>query len=525
MNESDYLNPNDIKSQCDQAIHKLENDNETLDIVSNSIMAFSADNEIKSISFNNLKQQLADYITVIEAIKSANTYDIAEFSTLKKLVGDEVLDGANILSQMKTALHNKEFYLEKADEYELKKQTGSFVTDLYYCWKVSDYRRLAESSQKLYDEWKSKSDKYDEIEVSTSVLFSATSSLRETITTELNNMRQRFQNGTYISRTDSDWKQILEVGFLNLESWLRAKEELKLSEAEIEYLKQKGIMLTTMDIAYIKKTEKTESVFLSHDKKALFYKGEIYPIYVPNNEVTFQPVWSLDGKKEISNFEVDVGEGILGFSLEEIPKANTYTKSGYKSLPGELSSQSQNVKAAAGLSALLGLTQFTLSSLSKSEVTVVFESSENGKRGTICVGSSDDRLIFQDWNYNVPIDTYRDSESALGKIWASDYAAGIYKLVSGKEVPDSEGTYTITGTLDERHRETYISGYLSYASDGKLMYTPLTYSGDKAYIEEVNGFLDFGRTRILDFSDKLSTPSFASEENQELLEELLRGNE
>ena len=34
MKESDYLNPNDIKSQCDQAIHKLENDNETLDIVS-----------------------------------------------------------------------------------------------------------------------------------------------------------------------------------------------------------------------------------------------------------------------------------------------------------------------------------------------------------------------------------------------------------------------------------------------------------------------------------------------------------
>ena len=116
MKESDYLNPNDIKSQCDQAIHKLENDNETLDIVSKSVTAFSTDNEIKSVSFENLKQQLADYITVIDAIKSANAYDIAEFSTLKDLVGDEVLDGANIQSQMKKALDNKEFYLEKADE-------------------------------------------------------------------------------------------------------------------------------------------------------------------------------------------------------------------------------------------------------------------------------------------------------------------------------------------------------------------------------------------------------------------------
>ena len=148
MKESDYLNPNDIKSQCNQAIHKLENDNETLNIVSKSVTAFSTDNEIKSISFENLKQQLADYITVIDAIKSANAYDIAEFSTLKDLVGDEVLDGANIRSQMKKALDNKEFYLEKADEYEMKKETSNSIIDLYYSWKVNDYKRLAKSSQK-----------------------------------------------------------------------------------------------------------------------------------------------------------------------------------------------------------------------------------------------------------------------------------------------------------------------------------------------------------------------------------------
>lgn len=93
-------------------------------------------------------------------------------------------------------------------------------------------------------------------------------------------------------------EKIMEVECLKLESWLKAKEELKLSKAEIEYLKQKGIVLTTMDIACIKRTEGTESVFLSKDKKALFYKGEIYPIYVPDNEMSFQPIWKLDGKKK-----------------------------------------------------------------------------------------------------------------------------------------------------------------------------------------------------------------------------------
>lgn len=101
--------------------------------------------------------------------------------------------------------------------------------------------------------------------------------------------------------------------------------------------------------------------------------------------------------------------------------------------------------------------------------------------------------------------------------------AGIYKIASGKDVPNPDGTYTITGTLDERHKDTNISGYLSYSTDGKLMYTPLTYSGDKAYIESVDGFMEFGRTQILDFSDKLSTPSFADEDSQKLLEELLKG--
>ena len=327
-------------------------------------------------------------------------------------------------------------------------------------------------------------------------------------------MSGRFQSGTYIPRTGFDWKKIMEVECLKLESWLKAKEELKLSESETEYLKQKGIVLTTMDIACIKRTEGTELVFLSKDKKALFYKGEIYPIYVPDNEISFQPIWKLDGKKEISAMEFDALEGILGFSLEEIPKEDIYTTSGHKVLSGELSSTDPNVKAAAGLSALLGLTQFTLSSLSKSEVTVIFQSSEGGNRGTICVGNSEDRATFQNWNYNIPMDTYRDSEPGIGKIWASDYAAGIYKIASGKDVPNPDGTYTITGTLDERHKDTNISGYLSYSTDGKLMYTPLTYSGDKAYIESVDGFMEFGRTQILDFSDKLSTPSFADEDSQ-----------
>ena len=74
----------------------------------------------------------------------------------------------------------------------------------------------------------------------------------------------------------------MEVECLKLESWLKAKEELKLSKAEIEYLKQKGIVLTTMDIACIKRTEGTELVFLSKDKKAIHKINSVFVFIVDN---------------------------------------------------------------------------------------------------------------------------------------------------------------------------------------------------------------------------------------------------
>ena len=53
-----------------------------------------------------------------------------------------------------------------------------------------------------------------------------------------------------------------------------------------------------MDIACIKRTEGTELVFLSKDKKALFYKGEIYPIMFQIMKYLFNLFGSWMGKKK-----------------------------------------------------------------------------------------------------------------------------------------------------------------------------------------------------------------------------------
>ena len=175
---------------------------------------------------------------------------------------------------------------------------------------------------------------------------------------------------------------------------------------------------------------------------------------------------------------------------------------------------------------------------------VVIESNQNAKRNQRFEILSWRNSYFIEHNLGkktileIAGEKKTDAEVLQEKVASSLLLSGIEKAINStyatiiKVIADIQNnqennikldTSVTTGTLDERHKDTNISGYLSYSTDGKLMYTPLTYSGDKAYIESVDGFMEFGRTQILDFSDKLSTPSFADEDSQKLLEELLKG--
>ena len=61
MQRSDYLNPVSMKEQCKKAVHRMEQDNKALDVVSKSINEFSQADELESLSFHALKRQLHDY--------------------------------------------------------------------------------------------------------------------------------------------------------------------------------------------------------------------------------------------------------------------------------------------------------------------------------------------------------------------------------------------------------------------------------------------------------------------------------
>ena len=72
MQRSDYLNPVSMKEQCKRAVHRMEQDNKALDVVSKSINEFSLADELESFSFHALKRQLKDYMIIIEGLKAAS---------------------------------------------------------------------------------------------------------------------------------------------------------------------------------------------------------------------------------------------------------------------------------------------------------------------------------------------------------------------------------------------------------------------------------------------------------------------
>ena len=87
MNENSYLNPANMKAQCDAAITKLENDNEATYLLENKLTAFQEDTQVKSEAFDALKLQMEDCKTVLQTMRTANECDIRDFRFLKIAVG------------------------------------------------------------------------------------------------------------------------------------------------------------------------------------------------------------------------------------------------------------------------------------------------------------------------------------------------------------------------------------------------------------------------------------------------------
>lgn len=542
MNENSYLNPADIRMQCEEAIGNLEEDNRIYGIMQKNIMEFITEPTLVSEAFDALKQQMFDYLSVLQVLKQANEADISDFRLLKLMAVGQELDGSVILEQKEVAWSLKKASEENAEKYKKKAAKEKSVTlQLNYSAKAAHYTTMAAGTQRLYEEWQKREDMYDGFERVTCGLFEEGAAIRATVENAMNGMQGAFQNGSYVCDMNSPWRNELGIllhGEKITDVKNSEKEEVKIeipkkiqtkllkmgyTLEEIKILYLNGVALTDEDIRNLKLTVGTERIYRTEDAKALMYDGKVYYIYVPNHELAYigEP-WKVDWKKELTKVDFDVAAGILGISLEDIPKEDIFVdNSPHKVQSSIVSREDNNVATASLLHLVMGIESFMVSALKHTEINLVFESSGAIRRVTMGVGDSQTRLKFQQIDYNMPINTYQSANDFMGEKYASDYAQGIYQTVTGESVPDKEKAYTITGTLDEGHRDCNISGYLSYSETGELLYTPLVLPGDKAYVATCMKYTGYFPNTILEFTDMLPNPVMAEEEVRIILEKAL----
>lgn len=240
MTENDYLNPADLKAQCDAAIARLERDNEALGTVENSLDTFVNDEEIKSKSYDALKQQISDYKVLLHAMQDANSSDISDFTVLKASVGDEVLDGANILAQKQAAWQLRENDESAAQGYERASWTAEYPWESwYYSWMADHYWQMAELDQQLYNAWQAKEDAFDAIEAGTKGLFQSSVQLRQTAQRGLESITGAFQGGAYELNMSAEWRTDLIESYTNRLIAIDEQGNATINWAEVEKVLQK----------------------------------------------------------------------------------------------------------------------------------------------------------------------------------------------------------------------------------------------------------------------------------------------
>lgn len=214
MQQSSRLVPCKLKAQCNAAIMKLQADNMALDLANNSLDNFIDDGEIKSESFDALKQKVSDYKLVIRAMKLANDLDIADYRALHNMVGSEVLDGSVIEikrvseNHKRNALENAEKMRQNARQYsEISPQMAEIFEQ-----EACDYEKEAENHQAIITHCNNKIEQYDSIDARTSTLFSSGSPMRLITTNMLRGMRDAFQGGVYVVSSLSASREAIQSG-------------------------------------------------------------------------------------------------------------------------------------------------------------------------------------------------------------------------------------------------------------------------------------------------------------------------
>ena len=212
MSASFYLDPAEIKAQCREAIDNLHEVSSKTINVEHKLDEFINNSELESKAFDALKQQIADYKTVLQSIRSLIKYNIGEYKTLMSSVGDKVLDGDKILKGQEYARGRIRAYEDRAKR--CRENSVTYAAIAVYAenqsTRASLYDHLADNHRRMLEIWEEKEQAYYDIENSTKDLFSTGDSTAEQINAALSDLGKSFSAGAFHPNLEASWRAKLK---------------------------------------------------------------------------------------------------------------------------------------------------------------------------------------------------------------------------------------------------------------------------------------------------------------------------
>ncbi len=542
MSTEDYLDVGKLKKECSKIKSILLKNDEDI-VTLDEVLADFVGSDLKSVAWSSIKDHISLYAAVTAACMEADSLDLVD---VQKLVSSadshlkhNVYNGNVIYSEGKHE-YDKMVECSNSASYYMGLQQNNPYCD--YSIVIGWYSLWALSHERAYKKYKELNDEFFAFESDTSGLFVNSNEYRQLAYSGLLSLQKKYDGKGYVIDEAPAWLVKLNDLFnKKLSSEIATKQgsrallkEYGYTDEEISYLEQQKVYLSSSDIINLRRTKGNNKTFVSSDKKAIFYGGKVYVIFVPDYlHQSYDMVWENVGSKRGFDCNLTGDLSIIKHVSEiSLPDKNdvltTYDKNGtvvnlqdkyysyrYTNKAGQTNTyRNKNVGKAGAFGLLPMVNSFISENLDSTTVDLEFKKSgKNGecRRVVINVSNFQKNQYFSNLPYNskgiATTDSYSSSDGC-GKTFASEYAKGMYEQLKGKKA-DKDKNYTIVTSFSERHRENSVCGHLYYDEYGTLMYQPVVYPDDKANISTLNKLDQYGfnPTMVYDATDLLPTPS------------------
>jgi len=238
-----------FRVKLNTANSNLQKENEALETAKKKVREFINDDTFKGELAYAVKKQMEGYILVAEAMRLANDCDIEDCNQIYQelydaqcslgsfadLIGEEIIE--YMITTKNLAKENK----NRAQEYDrMQTESHNPVKDVWYQSKEIYYKNCAEHNEELYEEWKKKSHKYDEVQRNTANYFEKGKQLRQKAEIGLRELGKNFNGKSFDVYDDRGWKTelstvIAKSFYIGLDNGLNVPFENEKGEEKVAF--------------------------------------------------------------------------------------------------------------------------------------------------------------------------------------------------------------------------------------------------------------------------------------------------